>query len=424
VKPVTAGEVQKFELSNGLRVLVREDARLPLVAMTAVFRGGLLAETKESNGITRLMAKSLLKGTKTRTAEQIANQIEAVGGVLSSDAGNNSFSVTLDVTKPDLKLGVTILSDVLLNATMPEKAVAREKEVQIAGIKQEEEQLTAVARNIMREALFQNHPYALRANGAVDSVQRLTPKQLLEFRDRYVVGKNGVISIFGNVSAAEVKQLFEQALGSMKPGALALTDAPQPPVLSKTAEVESHKDKSQGVLMVGYRGADVFSPDRHPLELIDEASSDLGSRFFIRIREQMGLAYYVGASQVQGLVPGLFAFFVGTDPQKIDRVKAALLDEIRKLAADGLTTEELARAKKKLIGQQQISNQSNDTFGFQCALDELYGLGFNFHKSLEADIEKVTMDDIKRVAAKYFRDQPYVLATVRPPDAAAPAKGK
>jgi len=424
VKPVTAGEVQKFELSNGLRVLVREDARLPLVAMTAVFRGGLLAETKESNGITRLMAKSLLKGTKTRTAEQIANQIEAVGGVLSSDAGNNSFSVTLDVTKPDLKLGVTILSDVLLNATMPEKAVAREKEVQIAGIKQEDEQLTAVARNIMREALFQNHPYALRANGAVDSVQRLTPKQLLEFRDRYLVGKNSVISVFGNVSAAEVKQLFEQALGSMKPGALALTDAPQPPVLSKTAEVESHKDKSQGVLMVGYRGADVFSPDRHPLELIDEASSDLGSRFFIRIREQMGLAYYVGASQVQGLVPGLFAFFVGTDPQKIDRVKAALLDEIRKLAADGLTTEELARAKKKLIGQQQISNQSNDTFGFQCALDELYGLGFNFHKSLEADIEKVTMDDIKRVAAKYFRDQPYVLATVRPPDAAAPAKGK
>jgi zinc protease len=424
VKPVTAGEVQKFELSNGLRVLVREDARLPLVAMTAVFRGGLLAETKESNGITRLMAKSLLKGTKTRTAEQIANQIEAVGGVLSSDAGNNSLSVTLDVTKPDLKLGVTILSDVLLNATMPEKAVAREKEVQIAGIKQEEEQPTSVARNILRAALFQNHPYALRANGAVDSVQRLTPQQLLEFRDRYLVAKNGVISVFGNVSAAEVKQLFEEALGSMKPGTLALADASQPPVLSKTDSVESRKEKSQGVLMVGYRGADVFSPDRHPLELIDEASSDLGSRFFIRIREKMGLAYYVGASQVQGLVPGLFAFFVGTDPQKIEPVKAALLDEIRKLASDGLTTEELARAKKKLIGQQQISNQSNDTFGFQCALDELYGLGFNFHKSLEADIEKVTMDDIKRVAAKYFRDQPYVLATVRPPDVAPSAKGK
>ena len=423
-KPVTAGEVQKIELSNGLRVLVREDARLPLVAMTAVFRGGLLAEAPRTNGVTRLLAKALLKGTKTRTAEQISGEIEAVGGMISSDAGNNSLSVNLDVTKPDLKLGVTILADVLLNATMPEKAVAREKEVQIAGIKQEEEQLTTVARNIMRAALFHDHPYALRGNGTVESVQQLTPKDLLDFRDRYVVAKNSVISVFGNVRAEEVKQLFEQVMEQMKPGTLALGDAPKPAPLARTEPVDARRDKAQAVLMVGYRGADVFSPDRHALELIDEASSDLGSRFFIRIREQMGLAYYVGASQVQGLVPGLFAFYLGTDPAKLDPVKTALLDEINKLASDGLTVEELARAKKKLVGQQQIANQSNDTFGFQCALDELYGLGFNYHKSLEADVEKVTLEDIKRVAAKYFRGQPYVLATVQPPDAASPTKGK
>jgi zinc protease len=166
--------------------------------------------------------------------------------------------------------------------------------------------------------------------------------------------------------------------------------------------------------MVGYRGVDMFSPDRSALELIDEASSDLGSRFFIRIREEMGLAYYVGATEMQGLVPGLFAFYLGTDPQKIEPVKTALLDEIRKLASDGLTDEELARAKKKLIGQQEIANQSNDSLAQQSALDELYGLGFDHYKSLERDVNAVTLDDIKRVAAKYFRDQPYVLATVRP----------
>jgi len=423
-KPISAGEIQKFELSNGLRILVREDARLPLVAMGAVFRSGLLAETAQTNGITRLMAKVLLKGTKTRTAEQIANQIEAVGGSIASDAGNNSFSVSLDVMKPDLKLGVELLSDVLLNATMPEKAIAREKEIQIAGIKQEEEQLTTVARNILRQALFTQHPYALRANGSVESVQRLTQKDLLEFRDRYLVAKNGVIFVFGNVKAAEVKQLFEQALGGMKPGELALTDAHPAAPLSKTETVESRKEKAQGVIMVGYRGADLFSPDRYALELIDEASSDLGSRFFIRIREQMGLAYYVGASQMQGLVPGLFAFYLGTDPQKIEPVKTALLDEIRKLASDGLTNEELTRAKKKLIGQQEIANQSNDSFGYHCALDELYGLGFDYYKKLEHDVDAVTLEDIKRVAVKYFRDQPYVLATVRPPDGSAAAKQK
>jgi zinc protease len=415
-KPAPAAEIQKFELANGLRILVREDPRLPLVAMSAVFRGGLLAETPQDSGLTRLTAKTLLKGTKTRTAEQIADQIEAVGGSISSDAGNNSFSVSLDVTKPDLKLGVELLADILLNATMPEKAVAREKEVQIAGIKQEEEQPTTVARNILRQALFDHHPYALRANGSAESVQRLTQKDLLEFRDRYLVAKNGVISVFGNVNAADVKQLFEQALATMKPGALALTDAKPPAPLAKVENVETQKQKTQGIIMVGYRGVDMFSKDRHPLELIDEASSDLGSRFFVRIREQMGLAYFVGASQMQGLVPGLFAFYLGTDPQKIEPVKTALLDEIKKLANEGLTEEELTRAKKKLIGQQQIANQSNDTFGYQCALDELYGLGFDHYKKLEAEVNAVTLDDIKRAAAKYFRDQPYVLATVRPPD--------
>jgi zinc protease len=413
-KPVTAGKIQKFELSNGLRLLVREDARLPLVSMTAVFRGGLLAETPENNGITRLMSRTLLKGTKTRTAEQISSQIEAVGGSIGADAGNNSFSVSLHVTRPDLKLGADIFSDVLLNATMPEKAIAREKEVQIAGIKEEEEQLTSVARNLMREALFMRHPYALRANGSIESVQHLQQKDLLDFRDRYLVARNSVIAVFGDVKGLEVKQLFEQLLGTMKPGHLALTDASPPPVLSKTETVQSLKDKAQGVIMVGYRGVDMFSPDRYALELIDEASSDLGSRFFVRIREEMGLAYYVGASEMQGLVPGLFAFYLGTDPQKIEPVKTALLDEIHKLASDGLTDVELARAKKKLIGQQEIANQSNDSLAQQSALDELYGLGFDHYQSLESEVNAVTLDDIKRVAAKYFRDQPYVLATVRP----------
>ncbi|MGI8890590.1 MAG: M16 family metallopeptidase [Chthoniobacterales bacterium] len=410
---VSAGEVQKFELSNGLRLLVREDERLPLVSMVAVFRGGLLAETQSTNGITRLMAKVMVKGTSTRTAEQIAETIEAVGGNLGSDAGNNSFSISLDVTKPDLRLGAELLSDILLHANMPESAVEREKQVQLAGIRDDEEQLTTVARNILRAALFGDHPYALRARGTPGAVAQLSRGDLLAFRDRFVTAKNCVISIFGSVVAQDVKELFEKLLGKMKPGELSLTQTQPAPPLSGTVAVEELKEKAQGVLMVGYLGADMFSPDRYALELIDEASSDLGSRFFIRIREEMGMAYYVGASQMQGLVQGLFAFYLGTDPVQLEPVRAALLDEIAKLASDGLTEVELSRAKKKLIGQQRIANQSNDSFGYMTALDELYGLGFDHYRKLEDEIQLITPQDIRRVAAKYFQ-QPYVIATVRP----------
>jgi zinc protease len=424
VAPAAIGEIQKFELSNGLRILVREDARLPLVAMSAAFRCGLLSETGANNGITRLAAKTLLKGTKTRSAEQIADQLEAVGGEITSQAGNNSFAVNVDVTRPDLALGTDILADVLRNATMPAKAVAREKEIQLAKIKDEDEKPTSVARNLVKRALFPGNPLGLPPEGTPESVSRLNSKDLLVFRDRYVVARNGVIAVFGNVKANEVRDLFEQKLGALASGELALRNPPLSPQLTETKIVETEREKAQAVLVAGFRGADVFSPDRYALELIDEASSDLGSRLFIRIREQMGLAYYVGAAQIQALVPGLFAFYLGTDPEKIEPVKHAFLDEIQKLSRDGLTATELVRAKKKLIGQQQIQNQSNDVFAYMTALDELYGLGFNHHRELEAKVNAVTLDDIKQVAGKYFAKQAYVLAIVRPPRKPPRAKSK
>jgi zinc protease len=410
----TAGEIQKFELSNGLRLLVREDSRLPLVSLSVSFKAGLLAETAADNGITRLLSKVLLKGTRRRTAEQLADEIEAVGGSISSDAGNNSLNLFVRVMQPDLRLGLDILADTILGAVLPEKAIAREKEIQLAGIKAEEEEVTAVTRNLLRAELFAGHAYGLRALGTPESVARLTRDELAAFRDRHLVARNGVIAIFGNVHASEVRDLVEQALGSLPAGEPALATIPQPVPLTASREVRQVRDKQQAVLMTGYQTADIFSPDRAALELIDEASSDLGSRFFLRIREEMGLAYFVGSSQMIGLAPGPFVFYCGTDPARVEEVKAALHEEIRKLAEHGLTDPEIARAREKFLGAQDIRNQSNDSFAFSCALDELYGLGFAHYRQLREQIEAVTTEDIRRVAKKYFAERPAITAIVHP----------
>ena len=356
----------------------------------------------------------LLKGTASRTAEQLADQIEAVGGSISSDAGNNSINLFVKVLQPDLRLGLDILADTLLHASLPEKAISREKEIQLAGIKAEEEEMTTVARNLLRAALYPGHPYGLRQLGAPDVVARLNRDDLAAFRDRHLVGRNGVLSIFGNVNAAEVRDLVEAALAQLPAGESALANVAQPAPLTASREIEQIKDKQQAVLMTGYHCADLFSPDRAALELIDEACSDLGSRFFLRIREEMGLAYFVGSSQMIGLARGPFVFYCGTDPAKVGEVKAALHDEIRKLAEHGLTADELARAKEKFLGAQDIRNQSNDSFAFSCGLDELYGLGFTHYRQLRAQIEAVTLEDARRIARKYFAGQPAITAIVRP----------
>ena len=409
-------QVQKFTLANGLRLLVREDPRLPLVSINAVFRGGLLAETKETNGLTKLFSKALLKGTKSRTAEQIAEQIENTGGSISSDSGNNSFGVSVDVMQPDVAKGLEILADVLINPIFPEREVNLEKQSLLAGIKAEDEQPTAVGRNLVREHLFGSHPYALRNAGAAESVPTLTSAQLREFQKDFVTASNGVISVFGDVKASEVKALVEKYFAAMPSGRLAFENPPVPAPITATAPVNAHLDKQQGIVMVGFQSVAANDPDRAALELINEASNDLGSRFFNRIREKMGLAYFVGAAQFYGLAPGAFIFYLGTDPKKVEPVTKELRDEISLLAKDGLTEDELQRAKKKLIGAEAIRNQSNEALAATCATDELMGTGYDDFTRRKEALEKISLDDIRRVAAKYFPASSSVEATVTPPD--------
>lgn len=411
-----SGKVQKFTLSNGLRLLVREDPRLPLVSINAVFRGGLLAETKETNGLTKLFTKSLLKGTKSRSAEQIAEQIENTGGSISSDSGNNSFCISVDVMQPDVAKGLEILADVLLNPVFPEREVNLEKQSMLAGIKAEDEQPTAVGRNLVRENLFGSHPYALRNSGTAASVPGLATAQLRAFQKEYVTAKNGVLGVFGDVDASQVKALAEKYFAAMPAGRLAFEKAPAPEPVKAGAPVNARLDKQQGIVMVGFQSVAADDPDRAALELINEASNDLGSRFFNRIREKMGLAYFVGAGQFYGLAPGAFIFYLGTDPQKVGPVTKELRDEISLLAKDGLSEEELQRAKKKLIGAEAIRNQSNESLAATCATDELMGTGYDDYTRRKDELEKITLDDIRRVAAKYFPASASVEATVTPPD--------
>ena len=419
-KPVTEpGEIQKFVLPNGLRLLVREDPRLPLISVVAAFKAGILAEKPENNGITKLCCRVLTKGTESRSAEQIVSQVESLGGSIGSDSGNNSLSVAVRVMKPDVETGLNLLADVLLHPAFPGKEIALEKQFQIAALKAEEEEVTSTARNLMRSALYPGHPYSLRLNGSPETVSKLTRDDLADFHRRYAVAKNGVISVFGDVKAAEVKVLVERFFGSMPSGEEALTSPPEPPTLAESKTVEEYRSKAQAVVMVAYRGADMFSPDRPVLELIDEACSDLGSRFFVRIRENMGLAYFVGSSQMLGLAPGPFAFYLGTSPQKLEAVLAELLDEIGQLAKNGLTETELARSKEKAIGQQAIRNQSEEALAYSCALDELYGVGYDYFKTERAQLEAVTLDRAKEVARKYFLDTPRVIAIVAPEAASA-----
>jgi len=420
-KPTLNGEflsdhpITKFEFPNGLRLLVKEDHRLPFVEFRALMKGGVLVESAQKNGLTQLTGKMLLKGTSRRPAEEIAKEIEAVGGSIDSYGGNNSFGLNAEVLSTDFALGLDLVADVLLNPTFPEAELERERQLQLAGIRAQKDHLLQSAAKAMRRELFGGIGYGLDALGSEESVSGIQVSDLKAFHQSFARPNNCVLAIYGDVKAEETRAAVEKAFGKWETGAAAKPEGRDPAVsLNTIKRVSENRDKKQAVLVIGFTGTTLLDKDRYALELIQEACSDLGSRLFMRIRDKLGLAYYVGAQNFAGLIPGYFAFYVGTMPEKAEVVERELLSEADLLRREGLSAEELKRAKAKVIGQKKISRQDLGTLAMTTALDELYGLGYSHNDSEDALFDAVTLDETKVVAQKYLRANAFVIATVKP----------
>jgi zinc protease len=413
IEQISDQPIQKFELPNGLRLLVKENHRLPFVEFRAVFQGGVLAENAGNNGVTQLTSKLLLKGTTTRSAEQIALEIESVGGHIDSYGGNNSFGVNAEVLSSDFATGLNLVADVLLNSTFPADAFERERDVQLASIAAQRDHLLKSASNAMRRGLFGTSGYGLDSLGSEESVAKIQVADLKAMHKKLVAPKNCVLAIFGDVKAADVKNAVEKVFANWKGGERSEVES-RKPEFGEIKRITETRDKKQAVIVIGFPGVSLRDADRYALDLLQECCSDLGSRLFMRVREKLGLAYYVGAQHFPGIVPGYFSFYCGTSPEKVDVVEKELLREAELLRTEGLSEAELKRAKAKIIGQKKISRQDLSGLAMTTALDELYGLGYAHIDEEDALYEKVTLEQIRAAAQKYLRTEALVVAVVKP----------
>ena len=405
---------KKLQLDNGLTVLLREDHRVPLVAIRACFLGGLLGEGGEKSGLTQLAARCFIKGTGRQSAAEIADAMEGAGGSIDASGGNNTITVAASCLEEDLPMALDIASEVLCHPTFPQAEVEKEKVVQIAQIKAEADHLLSLAVRRTHRELFGEHPYAHVRSGTVSSVNQLDRDDLECFHRRFVVGNNGVLAVYGAFDSPAVEALIGEHLAVVPGGERAFPSPALPQPLTESQTIDLETDKQQAVLVIGYPGAAIHSGDRLALELIEESCSDMASRLFQRIREEMGLAYYVSAAQMFGLAPGVFYFYLGTDPQKLHEVEAALADEIAKLAAAGLEAQELDRAKKTLLGKAAMATQSTGARAAIEGLDELYGFGFDHSETLKERVEAITLGEVRRVLRTYFHHRPSISVRVSP----------
>jgi zinc protease len=413
-KKKKTAEPELHVLANGTKVVLIPDRRLPMIYASAAFRGGSFYETTGNNGVHRLFTQAMPKGTKSRSAEQIAEQIERIGGMLSVESGYNTIRISASSLSDDFGEAFAVMLDVAVNPAFPAESVERERESQIAGIRAEKAQPQQVARNLLRAEIYGDHPYSLNPLGREETVLQIKPSDLISKHRACFVWPKAVFGFCGAFDSNRILELVEEVPKDWAEDQ-SLSRAPAS-VRSdfESRLVTSHEGRHQAVVCVGYLACTIESPDRIGLEILDEAAGDSSSRFFVKIREELGLAYSVGSSLFLGVAPGVFTLHAATAPEKVEQVTQILHSELETLWKHGLEPDEFERAKTRTLSQLAFQLQNMDAYAHSAALNELYGLGYDYVHRRRKQIESQTIDSVNEAARKYLMDKPAITIIVRP----------
>lgn len=408
-------EIEEIKFENGLTLLLREDHSLPLVSMRMTFLGGLRSEERNKNGLSNMCAQLLTKGAKGKTAPELSGLIESRGGEMGAFSGNNSLGIYLNLLSRDLHLGIRILSEMARFPNFDKSELDKEKTRILAAIKSKKDDPYGYAFKLLKKNLFLVHPYGMDNLGEADTVSSLSERDLRDFFPSVFMPSNCVMTVFGDFDREEIIKEAKNNLLSWCSARVYRN-----PVLSKEESINSPRiysertEKKQAIICIGFHAVSIYSPDRYAFEVLSEILSGQGNRLFQEVREQLGLAYAVGAALSLGLEPGYLAIYAATSGENREKVKEVIFNEIRKINENGFSSEEINRAKASLIGGWRRNLETNSSFSLTASLDAIYGLGFDNYKKYEEGINRVSGEDLIRIFGQHFSLNNYTLVELIP----------
>jgi zinc protease len=405
--------IKRFSLSNGLTVLVQEAPGVPTVSLALVFPGGVRYESEKTNGLFNFLAKAWTKGTEARSAQGIAELIEGLGGSISGFSGQNTLGLKGRFLSQNLDKSLALFTEILLTPTFPSEEIKKLRPLMLAELKRQDDYLPEVAVREFRRLLFSPHPYGMNPLGKASVIKAISSKNLLETYRYFVIPDRGVLSIVGDIRTEEIISSIETMLGAWSvESEPVLSTPPEPDLLSSPKILTLERERQQVHIVLGFPGTTFNNPDRYALEILNAVLSGQGGRLFIDLRDKESLAYSVTSFLGLGLDYGSFAFYIACAPEKKDRALKGLWREIYRATREPVTDDDLERAKKWLIGTHEIGLQTNRAQSMDMALNELYGLGYNFAPEYVRKIDEVTADQVLNVAKKLMNSEEYVLIRV------------
>lgn len=396
------GGVREARLQNGLAAVVHEAPWAPVVAMTLVIGVGSRHETAAASGVTALLGRVLLKGTRSRTALEVAQTAEDAGGAIETAADQEYSEIRVRGLARHWRTLLELLREVVAEPRVADEEVAREREALVSQIESLEDQPFQVASRLLGQALYGEHPYGLPPSGSTQSVGGLSRADLLRHRDLWHAPARMVLGVSGAVEAEAVLAEAARGLGALPPG-------PEPPPLEPPpgqpvrARVVAARAIQQAHLLMGFPAPAVGHPDHMPLRVATAVlGGGMSGRLFRILRDQEGLAYAVGALYPIRRESGRVVLHIGTAPGKAAVAEAGMRRELERLAREGVPEEELARAKAHLEGGFTLDLRTAARQSFYRAFFEAMGVGHARVEQYRALVAAVTGGDVGRVARRYL----------------------
>ena len=407
-------EFKKYKLSNGVRVLLKRNPAVPLFSVHAVFLGGLRYEDESTNGISNFMAEMFTRGTSSRSAEDIATQIEGLGGTVDGFSGKNSVGVTLSALSENFEGAMDVFSDVILNPSFSDEEMERGRREILAALEKQKDNLTGKTVRNFLSTLFLRHPYRFNVLGTEENVSGFTSADVSRFYKKVIRPENMVISVAGDIDTEKTLGVLEKLFGGMKRGGFKKIRPPRESVLSGAREnIEFEREKAQTHIIAGFHAPGFKSRDRYAFEVLNTVLSGQGGRLFIELRDKKSLAYAVTSFYVPGMEGGYFGVYIGTAPQKEKEALGAIKEQLQ-LVLNGVGEQELERAKNYIVGSFEIGLQRNSAQASTVGFDELYGIGTYEYRKFPEKILAVTADDVARVARKYINPEAAAVSILKP----------
>jgi zinc protease len=394
-------------LDNGARLLVKATSKTPIVALNLAVRAGSIADPADAPGTASLLSRVIDRGTATRSAADVAGELDGRGITLNITVTRHLFSLLCTCLAEDFEPVLALLGDIVMTPSLPDEEIATRKGEAITAIRQDEDNPAVRAMESLMALLYPDgHPYGRPSKGSVESVERLTRDRLRRLHaDRFAPGALSAV-IVGDVDASRARDEVTRVFGGWRASpAPAVALPPVTPASARRRVVIPMMNKSQADVAYGFTTIARSDPAYYAFWLMNVAFGQyaLGGRLGDSIRERQGMAYYVSSTLDANVAEGPLTIRAGVSPANVDRAVASIDEEVARLVAEGVTPRELDESRRFLIGSIPRALETNAGIANFLQVAEFFGLGLDYDERLPGLLTAVTLDDVHAAARRAMR---------------------